>query len=47
MSSMPYKDKKRKTDHHVIGMDDSMPQKNRRSVKSKTLGDDEAQPHNK
>jgi len=29
MSSMMYKDKKRKTDHHVIGMDDSMPQKSR------------------
>ena len=27
MSSMTYKDKKRKTDHHVIGMGDSMPQK--------------------
>jgi len=26
MSSMAYKDKKRKTDHHVIGMADSMPQ---------------------
>ena len=33
MSSMTYKDKERKTDHHVIGMADSMPQKNRRSVK--------------
>jgi len=30
---MMYKDKKRKTDHHVIGMADSMSQKNRRSVK--------------
>jgi len=30
MSSMTYKDK---TDHHVIGMADSMPQKSRRSVK--------------
>jgi len=29
---MTYKVKKRKTDHHVIGMADSMPQKNRRSV---------------
>jgi len=27
MSSMTYKDKKCKTDHHVIGMADSMPQK--------------------
>ena len=35
MSSMTYKDKKRKTDHRVIGMADSMPQKNRRSVKWK------------
>jgi len=33
MSSMTYKDKKRKTDHHAIGMADSMQQKNRRSVK--------------
>jgi len=41
MSSMTYKDKKRKTDHHLIGMADSMPQKNRGSAKSKTLGDDE------
>jgi len=32
---MTYKDKKRKTDHHVIGMADSMPQKKRRSVKWK------------
>jgi len=31
---MTYKDKKnRKTDHHVIGMADSMPQKNRTSAK--------------
>jgi len=30
---MTYEDKKRKTDHHVIGMADSMPQKSRRSVK--------------
>jgi len=29
---MTYKDK-RKTDHHVIGMADSMPQNKRRSVK--------------
>ena len=41
MSSMTYKDKKRKTDHHVIGMADSMPQKSRRSVKWKPLEDDE------
>jgi len=41
MSSMTYKDKKRKTDHHAIGMADSMQQKNRRSVKWKPLGDDE------
>jgi len=27
MRSMTYKDKKRKTDHQVIGMADSMPQK--------------------
>jgi len=27
MSSITYKDKKRKTDHHVIGMADSMPLK--------------------
>jgi len=33
MSSMTYKDKKRKTDYHVIRMADSMPQKNRKSVK--------------
>jgi len=33
---MTYKDKKRKTDHHVIGMADSMPQKKRRSVKLST-----------
>ena len=33
MNSMTYKDKKRKTVHHVVGMADSMPQKNRRSVK--------------
>jgi len=38
MSSMTYKDKKRKTDHHVIGMGDSMPRKKRRSVKWKTAG---------
>jgi len=30
MSSMTYKHKKCKTDHHVIGMADSMPQKNSR-----------------
>ena len=30
---MTYKGKKRKTDHHVIGMADSMPQKNHRNVK--------------
>jgi len=30
---MTYKDEKPKTDHHVIGMADSVPQKNRRSVK--------------
>jgi len=41
MSSMTYKDKKCETGHHVIGMADSKPQKNRRSVKWKTLGDDE------
>jgi len=41
MSRMTCKDKKRKTDHHVIGMADSMPQKSRRSVKGKPLGDDE------
>jgi len=41
MSSMTYKGKKRKTDHHLIGMADSMPQKSRRSGKSKPLGDDE------
>jgi len=43
MSSMTYNDKKRKTDHHVIliGMADSVPQKKCRSVKWKTLGDDE------
>ena len=41
MSSMTYKDKKRKTDHHVTGMADSMPQKSRRSVKWKPVGDDE------
>jgi len=29
---MTYKDKKCKADHHVIGMGDSIPQKNRRSV---------------
>jgi len=40
MSSMTYKHKKRKTDHHVAGMADSMPQKNRRSAKWKPLGDD-------
>ena len=45
MSSMTYKDKKRKTDHHVIGMGDSMPQKKRRSVKWKTLGNNEVQQH--
>jgi len=33
MSSMTYKDKTGKTDHHVMGMADSMPQENRRSVK--------------
>jgi len=33
MSSMTNKDKKRKTDHQVKGMADSMPQKSRRSVK--------------
>jgi len=32
MNNMAYKDKKRKTDHHVIGMADSMPQKSRRSA---------------
>ena len=47
MSSMTYKDKKRKADHHVIGMADSVPQKSRRSVKRKPLGDDEVQQHNK
>ena len=41
MSSMTYKDKKHKTDHHLIGMAESMLQKNRRSVTSKPLGDDE------
>jgi len=29
---MTYKDKKRKTDHHVMGMADSMPQKKRKSA---------------
>jgi len=33
MSNMTYKDKKRKTDHHVIGMGDNMPQKNRKGAK--------------
>jgi len=41
MNSMTDKDKNRKTDHHLIGMADSMPQKNRLSAKSKPLGDDE------
>ena len=41
MSSMTYIDKKRKTDHHFIGMADSMPQKSRKSVKWNPLGDDE------
>jgi len=41
MSSMTYKDKKRKTVHHVVGIADSMPQKSRSSVKRKPLGDDE------
>jgi len=47
MSTMTYKDKKRKTDHHVTGMADSMPQKNRRGVKWKPLEDDEVQQHHK
>jgi len=34
---MTYKDKKCKTDHHVIGIANSMPQKNRRSAKWKPL----------
>jgi len=32
MSVMTYKDKKRKTDHHVTGMADSMPQKKNKEV---------------
>jgi len=39
--------KKRKTDHHVIGMGDSMSQKKRRRVSWKTLGDDEIKQPNK
>jgi len=35
------KKKKRKTDHHVIGTGDSMPQKNVEVENEKTLGDDE------
>jgi len=35
------KTKNAKTDYHVMGMADSMPQKSRRSVKWKPLGDDE------
>jgi len=38
---MTYNNKKRKTDHHVTGMANSMPQKSRRSVKGKPLGDGE------
>jgi len=38
MSSKTYEDKKHKTDHHVIGMGDSMPQKNGGSVNWKNAG---------
>jgi len=40
MSSMKYKDKHVKLTITLQEMDDSMPQKKRRSVKWKTLGDD-------